>query len=63
MDGIVVALIGAGASIIVEIIVFIGVVFTNKKSNEKIRGFFCADLRLFYSIIHNFHMNVKGIVI
>lgn len=36
MDGIVVALIGAGASIIVEIIVFIGVVFTNKKSNEKI---------------------------
>jgi hypothetical protein len=36
MDGIVVALIGAGASIIVEIFVFLGVVFTNKKSNEKI---------------------------
>ena len=36
MDGIVIALIGAGASIIVEIFVFLGVVFTNKKSNEKI---------------------------
>lgn len=36
MDGIVIALISAGASIIVEIFVFLGVVFTNKKSNEKI---------------------------
>ncbi len=36
MDGIVIALIGAGASIIVEIFVFLGVVLTNKKSNEKI---------------------------
>lgn len=36
MDGIVIALIGAGASIVVEIIVFLGVVISNKKSNEKI---------------------------
>ena len=36
MDGIVIALIGAGASIIVEIFVFLGVIITNKKSNEKI---------------------------
>ena len=36
MDGIVIALIGAGASIIVEIIVFLGVIVNNKKSSEKI---------------------------
>lgn len=36
MDGIIIALISAGASILVEIFVFLGVVFTNKKSNEKI---------------------------
>lgn len=36
MDSVIVALIGAGASIVVEIIVFLGVVVTNKKSNDKI---------------------------
>lgn len=36
MDGIVIALIGAGASIVVEIIVFFGVIVNNKKSSEKI---------------------------
>ena len=36
MDGIVIALIGAGASIVVELIVFAGIIFTNKKANEKI---------------------------
>lgn len=38
MDGIVIALIGAGASIIVEIIVFAGVIVSNKKSSEKLNA-------------------------
>lgn len=36
MDGIVIALIGAVASIIVELIVLLGIIYSNKKSNEKI---------------------------
>jgi hypothetical protein len=35
MEGIWIALIGAGASIVVGVLTFLGVVFTNKKSNEK----------------------------
>lgn len=35
MDGIVIALIGAGASIVVGVLTFLGVVYANKKSNEK----------------------------
>lgn len=38
MDEIVIALIGAGASIIVEILVFLGVVLTSKKSSEKMNA-------------------------
>ena len=35
MDGIVIALIGAGASIVVGLLTFLGVVITNRKSNDK----------------------------
>ena len=36
MDGIVIALIGAGASVVVGILTFLGVVFTNRKSNDNL---------------------------
>ena len=36
MDGIYIALITAGASIVVEILVLVGVVYSNKKSSERI---------------------------
>lgn len=36
MDGIAIALIGAGASIVVGLLTFAGVVITNRKSNEKL---------------------------
>lgn len=38
MDGIVIALIGAAASIVVELIVFAGVVVSNKKASEKLNA-------------------------
>lgn len=35
MDGIVIALIGAGASVFASLLTFAGVVITNRKANEK----------------------------
>lgn len=35
MDGIVIALIGAGASVLASLLTFAGVVITNRKANEK----------------------------
>lgn len=36
MDGIVIALIGAGASVVVGVLSFVGVVVSNNKANQKI---------------------------
>lgn len=38
MDGIVIALIGAGASVIVGILTFIGVIISNNKSSSKLNS-------------------------
>jgi hypothetical protein len=36
MDGVVIALIGAGASVVVGVLSFVGVVVSNNKANQKI---------------------------
>lgn len=45
MDGITIALIGAGASILCEILVLIGVIISNNKANSKINADVQQQLR------------------
>ena len=38
MDGIVIALIGAGATVLASVLTLVGVIFSNKKANSKINS-------------------------
>lgn len=50
MDGIVIALIGAGASVLASLIALVGVIITTRKANEKVIQQFKAEVAVHQAV-------------